>query len=232
MFANVTETTCPVSFDVRIQSVAVWNLEGKSLALVVYDYMMEVNKTRSQKPLEQSEVLDDIVDARTDGNVPTCGYRWPLAHQSHVLTNDSDLPREVFRVIAPNGSNVFMHIHMLWRPSITPYAPVTFATSLDKIASQSIYIRKIVDERIPNPVYSNIISGTKCVPTYNYNEGESSLSHDMRAAPSEQTDVRELLGMYDKITQLVSRISVNHDVHPPPDEDVISLSSTDVCSEN
>lgn len=94
----------------RVQTIRVWNLTGKMVALSVEDFL---DSTKDKKGVDQ---LCGLVDAGSATHTPAIGYVLPLAHRNCVLRNDDDeSDHTIFLVSSGSGDQVYCYVTLLWR---------------------------------------------------------------------------------------------------------------------
>lgn len=116
----------------RIHSVCVWNLTGKSVGLAVWDYSADS---------QDEDELGSWVDAGNSTGFPHIGYRWPLALRSNSLSNSSvNQARRICTIVSGSKEEVLVHARVEYR-FITPTSnPLLGLNALSIIANNSTRI--------------------------------------------------------------------------------------------
>lgn len=92
------------ALEVRVQKIRVWNISGKTLHLVAYDYLSSATTQAS---------LQIVIDMGSPSTYPAVGYEWPTTHQQTVL--NSTITKNIFSIVAGAKADVVMYISVLWR---------------------------------------------------------------------------------------------------------------------
>lgn len=102
-----------VEFDVRVKSVQVWNLDGKSIGLQPWDFSM---------PNDEEANLGGWIDSGYVGQgFPCVGYLWPSHCRERA--NKCDYPsgsstpgkRRIYTVLAPPNTTFVTHVKIDWK---------------------------------------------------------------------------------------------------------------------
>lgn len=92
------------ALELRVLKVRVWNMTGKTLHLVAYDYLSNATSQAS---------LQIVIDMGSPNTYPAVGYEWPTTHQQTVL--NSTITKKLFTVVGGEKADVVMYISVLWR---------------------------------------------------------------------------------------------------------------------
>lgn len=93
-----------VSIQMKIHSIRVWNLTGKTVALTVYDF----------HDSDDADQLCGMMDAGGAG-LPRLGYELPLSHRTTVQKNDKNGKKLLFTVSASDKDNILSYVRLEWK---------------------------------------------------------------------------------------------------------------------
>lgn len=103
---NKTGFSEKLAIQMKIHSVRVWNLTGKTISLTVYDFHDDDNVDQ----------LCGLMDAGANPGVPRIGYELPLSFRQQVMRNDSTTgKRNLFTTSATDADTILQYIRMEWR---------------------------------------------------------------------------------------------------------------------
>lgn len=156
--ANLTIFKDPsVPLDIKVKSIESWNIEGKSIALAAYNLLADH---------ENQDIICDAVDTKSEDSYPRVGYRWPLQMQQVVMSNNISKPQKVAFIFAPSGSDLLVHIHVMWKTSITPSSPynklcldrqlLNVATTSNRLLRQSNATSKAISDWLPTKLINAV----------------------------------------------------------------------------
>lgn len=95
-----------LAIQMKIHSVRVWNLTGKTISLTVYDYHDDDNVDQ----------LCGLMDAGANPGVPRIGYELPLSFRQQVMRNDSSTgKRNLFTTAATDADTILQYVRIEWR---------------------------------------------------------------------------------------------------------------------
>lgn len=97
--------------DMKISTIRVWNLTGKSLAVTIYDFSSNTDVTSTTAT---EEALVELIDNKSD-SIPAIGYSLPLSLRNVILTNVVSKPRHILDVLGSAGSDIMIVINLKWK---------------------------------------------------------------------------------------------------------------------
>lgn len=117
--------TTDCQLHMRMESVMIWNLTGKSVALTAYDLMSD-DVTQYNKEIQNYEQLGCWFDSGSGNTPPKVGYRWPTSQRNRVL-NSFKHPtkgygegiRHIFQILSPKSDSLMVHCKVFWRMPAT-----------------------------------------------------------------------------------------------------------------
>lgn len=97
-------TIPPTALEIRLQKVRAWNLTGKTLNLVTFDYISRATTTTT---------LATCIDLGNPTTYPAVGYEWPTTHQQTVLNSTNTL--NLFTIVSGASNQCVVYINVFWR---------------------------------------------------------------------------------------------------------------------
>nr|AOR51385.1 ORF1 [Chaq virus-like 2] len=158
----------PFRLQVRFQKVAVWNLTGRLVSLVVWD-IEEINYVSNSDHTEK-DTLGSWIDCGGSSTFPAIGYNYPASHHRRVFRPD---PRyDGYKILTTSSSStdsILYHIKIEWRtdglPAPTPNVSYpqserlirNLGPRIDKVAAAVEKAEK--DREESNSVIKTVIDG-------------------------------------------------------------------------
>lgn len=106
MDPNKTGFADKLAVQMKIHSVRVWNITGKTVALTVYDFHDDDNKDQ----------LIGLMDAGSNTGIPKLGYALPLSFRQTVMRNDSSTGKKLlFTTSAASSDTILQYVRLEWR---------------------------------------------------------------------------------------------------------------------
>lgn len=95
-----------LAIQMKIHSIRVWNITGKTVALTVYDF----------HDSSDSDQLCGVMDAGSNTGIPRLGFEMPLSFRQMVMRNDSNTgKKKLYTVSAASSDTILQYIRMEWR---------------------------------------------------------------------------------------------------------------------
>lgn len=105
----------------RLESVMVWNLTGKTVALNAFD-LQTGDVHQHDVADEDYESLGSWFDSCSGSTPPRVGFRWPASNRQKILSNHKNMStgygeglRHVCNILAPKGDQIMIHFRVFWR---------------------------------------------------------------------------------------------------------------------